>query len=322
VIRFSLPLLCLFAFASCATHCPKEHGPPVEECEFGGRLTFEPPAQEAPSYPVWFTKSASREPVLLLHALPGLTGDTLRLALEMESWGYRVYVPSLYGESLGNKAAFGAENNFAAARFLKQNPRWDPWDRDDPGDILGDLREMTRWVSRQEGGKQAIVVGNCLTGSLPLALLDEPIVDTVVMAQPATPMKGLEHIIFRIPQKPDRAVSLGIPEKDLARAIDAMDRNSRKRVIGFHYLHDPLAPIEKFDTLQDRLSEIGLEDRFRTYILAPSHRKDQEPDDRWTEIEVTRQRRTFIKPHTTIITGADCDDRNWFQGWLRAELAK
>ena len=101
VIRLVLPCLGLLAFAGCATHCPKEHGPPVEESEFGGKLTFEPPTPEAPPYPVWFTRSASREPVLLLHALPGLTGDTLRLALEMESWGYRVYVPSLYGEYLG-----------------------------------------------------------------------------------------------------------------------------------------------------------------------------------------------------------------------------
>ena len=181
---------------------------------------------------------------------------------------------------------------------------------------------MTRWVSGQEGGGKVIVVGNCLTGSLPLALLDEPIVDTVVMAQPATPMKGLEHLFLLIPQKPDRAASLGIPEKDLARAIAAMERDSRKRVIGFHYLHDPLAPIEKFDTLRNRLGGVGLEDRFRTFILAPPHRKDEETEGRWTTIETTRQRRTFIKPHTTIITGANCDDRNWFQGWLRTELAR
>ena len=40
------------------------------------------------SYPVWRTRSSGR-PILLLHAINGLSPDLLNFALLLEDWGYR-----------------------------------------------------------------------------------------------------------------------------------------------------------------------------------------------------------------------------------------
>ncbi|MCB1237106.1 MAG: hypothetical protein KDM91_18705 [Verrucomicrobiae bacterium] len=318
-----LPLLSAAAAAlflnSCASlHCaPEKTAAPCERC-------FEKisNASHGDKYPFWVTRSPGK-PVLLLHAMNGLSPRTLELAREMEGWGCRVYLPSLYGPSI-KKAndAYGFDDVGGAGRYLKKSPDWNTECPGDAGQILDDIRGMAGWVSRREGGRDVVVIGNCLTGMYPLVLMDEPFVKTVVLCQPATPLKKLGQVLLDLPQKPGLAAALGLPEEQVGRALDAMGQDRSKRVVGFHYTHDPLGAFEKFNTLSRRLGERGLGDRFATYLLAPMADRDAvAASGSWTEVGTTHQRRTLLLPHSTIINAATPCDRWWFREHLRAALA-
>lgn len=270
------------------------------------------------SYPVWMTKSPG-EPILLLHALNGLSPETLKFALEMETWGHRVFMPSLYGESVDGLDTFGLDEALLMSKKLKKDPDWNFFDADDPGPILDDVAEMSRWLARREPGRDLTVIGNCLTGNFPLALLDQPQVKTVVLAQPALPAERDFQVLLRIPQLPHRRRSLAMPDGIVEHSIAAMKSDAEKRIVGFHYHHDPLAPMVKFDRLAKQLRKEGLENRFTAYVL------QIEGDTyggkrRWVFSDSTEEKRKMLTPHSTIINPENRTDRNWFRARLREAL--
>ncbi|MDF1861816.1 MAG: hypothetical protein P1U87_16475 [Verrucomicrobiales bacterium] len=251
----------------CVTCCPPEKKTADDELCFRKTTIALPSGVPCPA---WHTRSPGK-PVLLLHALNGISPSTLGLALEMERWGYRVYVPSLYGDLIEGEFAYGYDDALAAAKFIREDPRWNLYDLDTgAGPVFEDVRAMVRFVSRREGGRSITVIGNCLTGSFPLALMDEPAVETGVLAQPAMPLLTTPQVLLRIPQKKEIRRSTGLSSVQWERTIAALHRHPEKRLIGFHYRNDPLAPIGKFDRIRERLSAENLGDRFHAFVLAPT----------------------------------------------------
>lgn len=271
------------------------------------------------AYPVWHTSSAGK-PLMLLHALNGISPSVLHYALELETHGYRVYIPSLYGDPIQGEDAFGYDMALAATKFLKSDPRWDLSSPTDIGPILDDCRDMARWIARHEGSRDLIVMGNCLTGSFPIALLDVPEVKTAVLAQPATPIMKFHQVILRLPQSPQKARSLALPASDLERAFDALRDNPDKHIIGFHYRHDPLAPISKFDALHGMLAAHQLEGRFHAFVLAPEHSHYGSRRTKWVTEATTDQPRKMLTPHSTLINPESFCDRIWFRERLLEAL--
>ena len=51
------------------------------------------------------------------------------------------------------------------------------------------LRKFVAEIGRRHPQQTIGIIGNCLTGTLPLALLDNPQVTRVVLAQPTLPMR-------------------------------------------------------------------------------------------------------------------------------------
>ncbi|MDA7597731.1 hypothetical protein N8813_02275 [bacterium] len=101
--------------------------------------------------------------MLLLHAMNGISPRTAGLALKIESWGYRVYLPSLYGPKVLGQPAYGYDSALRANGLTMLSDDWETTDPDQAGPILDDIREMTRWISKREGGVDVAVKGNCLT---------------------------------------------------------------------------------------------------------------------------------------------------------------
>ncbi|MCG8598639.1 MAG: dienelactone hydrolase family protein [Verrucomicrobiales bacterium] len=306
-------------FSSCVTCCPPENkdAPPVSEFR---EISISVPSGEP--CPTWHTPQRGK-PVVLLHALNGISPKTLEFAQEMARWGYRVYLPSLYGDCIEGQSPFGWDEALEAAKFLPDDPRWNIYgENEGPGPVLDDVREVVRFVSRREGGRQVVVIGNCLTGSFPLALLDEPAVDLAVLAQPAMPLLRDGQVIFRIPQRRIIAASTGLSDEQWHRTIAALKTNPDKRIIGFHYRNDPLAPIWKFDTIHETLRNAGISERFTAYVLAPGGMMYSRKRPDWVIGGVTKQQRTMITPHSTIINPVTKTDRDWFRKHLRKELAR
>lgn len=325
----SLILTCGFSilFSSCTTLPSRETEIAVET----GAGLAEAPAESrfvklsatvsgsGESYPVWRTRSYGK-PVLLLHPINGLSPGLLNLALEMEKWGYRVYLPSLYGDPIMGEPAFGFDRGLAMIKFLKKDGRWNPVATDTVGPIVDDVAGLARWVSSREGGRRIAVVGNSLTGMIPLAVLDESVVRVAVLGQPATPVLRMHEIAGRIPQPKEKREALSISDDDWNSIERSLRRDSRKRIFGFHYVDDPVASIERFDVLNQKLSDAGLASRFKAYVMESPGQGYADERSSWVVGSETAERRKMLTPHSTYGVAESEEDQEWFRSKLRRAL--
>jgi len=250
-------------------------------------------------------------PVLLLHDMNGASPNCLWLAKEISGWGFRVYVPNLFA---GEGMRLGSKDLFAANRYLEKNPDWKVHHKSDAGRIVDDLACMTREVSRRHGGRQVRVIGNCLTGIHPLALLDEPCVRRVVLCQPATPLKHACEVVLGRDQGRAKAESLGLSEAEVEASLAAMSRDRRKKLAVLHFSHDPTAPMARVDALHKRLADSDLASRMHTYVVSPA---DDPVQPWWTAHRVTAVEKSRFDPHSTIVNAECPADLRWFRARLK-----
>jgi dienelactone hydrolase len=147
-------------------------------------------------------------PVLLLHELPGLIDADLRAAQRLAAEGYTVVAPLLFGSPGGEGHALRyarrlcGREQFACNTGTTTSPHVG-WLRE----LVGDVRNT--WPDGQGVG----VVGMCLTGAFPLALLREDAVVAPVLLQPTIPF----NVGTRLGWFTD-VEALGISPEDLAYA--------------------------------------------------------------------------------------------------------
>lgn len=287
----------------CGSKVPKE---PYDVVDLPGR----PGSRAELPYKAAVYGSQKDAPVLLLHDMNGPGAASLCLAQHISDKGFRVYMPNLFpGEGL----TLGKKGILKARRYLKSNPDWQVDSKDDAGLILEDLRCMVREVSRLNGGRQVAVVGNCLLGIHPLALLDEPCVSKAVLCQPATPVKSDLSVLLRQQQPDDVKTALGLSEADVARAMKALCGPSAKRIAAFHYEYDPLAPMERIDELHRRLKAEALHGRMQTFVLRYADYRSLPVPGWWTEHGFSTVKRGALNPHSTIISAKADEDLCWFR---------
>lgn len=189
----------------------------------------------------------SKPPVILLHEITGLSSKTLEYA-EALSADFTVYVPELFGEANQNSTVGGI------AAFLF-NGEWDgPFgrstlDRNTP--IVRWLRHVAAEIEKEHKGQPMGVVGNCLTGILPLLLLannsgSKSSVNAVVLAQPTLPIR-----IFYFTESDYR--SLGISDSELKNAKRIVSESDTK-IYGVRFEKDCSSNSKKQETLK---SEFG-----------------------------------------------------------------
>lgn len=187
----------------------------------------------------------SKPPVLLLHEMTGLSPGTLAYAEEL-SKDFTVYVPLLFGE----KGRFSPASGLWAYWFrglltFFPDGEWGVPAQGSPR-IVSWLRGVIQTIGDRHGEQSIGVIGNCMTGPIPLALLDQPRVTAVVVAQPALPMR------FWWYTDTDKE-SLGLSTDDLQIA-----RQSAAMIYGLRFETDCMADRTKQQTLR---LEFG--DRFR-----------------------------------------------------------
>lgn len=316
----ALSLFCLALTAAsvkpahaAASHCGPDCALP--SCDSFVESTFVSQAPGTPTYHVWTTK-AGTQPVLFLHALGGLEPAALDFAQEAaQKHGLKVYAPDLFrvDELTNHKSqGFGYRSITGSMSLLDKSGRWDKFNPKNAGLILEDVRQMVRWVAAKHPGQRVTVIGNCLTGIFPLALLNEPCVKTAVICQPALPLKRTVNVFIGDQAKGLRQ-TLGISDAELHSAINALKQDKTKRLIGLHYTDDPLGPYEKFETIYLWLGTGGVQDQFKACVLLPPGDKSRQAW--WTALGNTRETRTMISPHPTLLSTAP-EDAAWFRSQL------
>jgi len=136
-----------------------------------------PAGTYAPIQRLYVTGSGKR--VILLHELPGLRDADVQLAMDLGRH-FEVYVPLLFGVAGQDDAAAGTRQACHGILFHCSV------DAHDEHPIMAPLRTLVRDVCRDG---PCGIVGMCLTGTVPLGLLDaSPHVGSVVLAQPTLPI--------------------------------------------------------------------------------------------------------------------------------------
>ena len=219
----------------CAPH-QKEEGHPTRdwvEC-FG-----EPLSHAGITHSVFcLNDGTAKPPVLLLHELTGLSPGTLAYA-EALSKDFTVYVPLLFGNK-GKLSLVSGLQAYWVRGFIDFFPGRE-WGVPSEGSapITNWLRGVVQKIGNQHHAQAIGIIGNCMTGPLPLALLDHQQVQAVVVAQPALPMR------FWWYTDEDKA-SLGITASDIQKAKD-----STAKIYGLRFETDCIAHPEKHKTLRD-----------------------------------------------------------------------
>jgi hypothetical protein len=256
----------------CAPHT-REEGNPVgtwTEC-------FEQPISHAGiTHSVFcLNNGTSKPPILLLHELTGLSPGTLAYAEEL-SKDFTVYVPLLFGE----KGKFSLISGLSAYWFrgLVEFFPGGEWGVPSHGSapIVNWLRGAVRHIGERHGSQHIGLIGNCVTGPIPIALLDHPHVSAAVVAQPALPMR------FWWYSDADKA-SLGLSTDDLQFAD-----HSNAKIYGLRFETDCISDRAKLHTLHDRFGVRFLNGE----IPASQYQREGKP----------------IKEHSTLIGSWKKDD--------------
>jgi dienelactone hydrolase len=287
-------LLCVLALPSCMLHpCPSDCVAPqeatLEKHTFHGGGTDR-------DYTVYATRTQG-PPMLILHELGGLNGCTLQFGELEGKRGWKVYLPAL-------------DSDYDMCSPIKHALRmrkkvWDSRNPNGTGPIYRDLEQMVQWISDLHGGQRVVVMGNCLTGNYPLGLLAHPKVKTAVLCQPAMPLKSAGQALFGIPESAENQKALALSTEQLHAATQAMDADPSKKLIGFHYLHDPLASFAKFEVIHERLSR-----KFHAVVMVP---KGEKKSGAWYEAHETTAETGRLKPHSTVTASLDKKDREFLQ---------
>jgi dienelactone hydrolase len=200
---------------------------------------------------VYVTGSTTAPPIVLFHELPGLRPEDVELGREL-GHRFHVYVPLLFGVAGQNSNRMGyaeacSTNLFSCNSTTK------------PHRILGPLRDLVKVVCHVNCG----IVGMCLTGSLPLALMTtNDHIMAIVVAQPSLPFF---HPIW--PFRP----RLDVSTADLNSAIDAAIRRSASIYLT-RYRHDLISSHRTFEllasTIGARVASTGV--RFKVLEI-PGH---------------------------------------------------
>ena len=179
-------------------------------------------------------------PVILLHELPGLVDSDLQTCRLIAGKQYTVIAPLMFGKPGGkgdvvhNYRAFCGIDEFACHQSNTTSTHV-CWLRQ----LCGAVHE--RWT----GGKGVGVIGMCLTGAFPIALLSEPSVVAPVICQPTTPVNFWTYFGLFTDER-----ALGLYQKDLDIAKAAV-KSRNIPLLGLRYKGDWRCRKPRFERLAE-----------------------------------------------------------------------
>ncbi len=144
--------------------------------------------------------------VLILHEIDGLTPETLCLAKSIGAKGYSVFLPLFFGEP-GQRAGGSLTRTLKRAAVCMGHD-FCCFCKDRSSPVVGWLSALLPEIGKRASGKGIGVIGMCMTGSFPIALMSNPLVKVAVLSQPSLPLAWTAGL------KP----ALGLSEQEIKRA--------------------------------------------------------------------------------------------------------
>lgn len=173
--------------------------------------------------------------VIVMPEMPGISPDVARFARWVRDAGFRVYMPSLFGEDGAlPRTAPGVEvfrRTCISAEFRALSAGGGR-------PITGWLRALARQAHAQCGGPGVGAVGMCFTGNFALAMVLEPAVIAPVLAQPSLPLDAPGHIDLS-------------PEE--AEAVRERVQRNGLDVLAYRFAGDAHCRAERFDAYRQLL---------------------------------------------------------------------
>jgi dienelactone hydrolase len=196
--------------------------------------------------------------VVLMHEIPGMTPEVLRLGKLLAQQGFRVALPSLFGTD-GRDAG-----NLLDADMLMRmcvNAQFDVFAANGSSPIIDWIRELCKDLARETGGPVG-AIGLCITGGFALSLTigTDGLVLAPVMSEPSLP--------FPMPFTNNGAAMHLLPEEQ------QLIRAKRPRCVALRFASDRLCQQQRFDAYQTLLGD-GL---VRIEIPSPDSRHTIGPD--------------------------------------------
>ena len=234
-IGMSVPLA-LWPLAACGAHTHAAADRPESEVGFS--------PIEVAGRRVLRIGNPTAPPLLLLHELPGMTPDDMRLARRLAEQNFYVHLPLLFGD-------VGQDSTTAGYWQACVKGPFECSERSARSEILKWLEGLSDTIACETGNscakRQIGVIGMCLTGIFPLALLRTGVA-AAVLCQPTVPFSF-------IPPRPvgKQKEDLGLSAADLARAV-----GSDVSFLALRYASDSLCPPERMarikETFKDRVA--------------------------------------------------------------------
>lgn len=188
--------------------------------------------------------------VLLLHEMPSISWRTIALANLIRGRGYRVAMPGFVDavrarpETAADKAtmSIGFARNAVA---LCVSWQFTVLTRKRTAPIASWLQALARHEQAASGHPLVGVIGMCFSGGFALATAIDPSVGLAVASQPALPFAMAPFDRIR-----GQAADPGLSPADLDRLVS---RGEDVCVRAYRYSNDKIAPLQRIETLVDRL---------------------------------------------------------------------
>ena len=174
--------------------------------------------------------------VLILHELPGLTIRCVELGQRLFEAGFSPIMPLLFGSPLAWDVTMGMTDPGVHVFRNESHPVQSWLDC-----LVYDLSVRFHNLMHHGIG----VIGMCLTGVTPLALLKHKLVTAPIVSQPAVPLTS--------PWLPWGRSDLGLSKADLATAKERV-RNDHIDILAFRFRNDSKSPAERFRSLEHQFA--------------------------------------------------------------------
>lgn len=186
--------------------------------------------------------SGEGPPVIIISEIPGITPEQVGLGDRLVAAGFRSVMPEIFGVSGQKMTSINVIARLGWAALSREFATF----------TLRSTSPVAHWLralARDLGSERVGVVGMCLTGNIPLAMLKEECVTAPVLSQPSLP--------FNVGSS--RARDLGVADEDVAIALERAENGLE--ILGFRFSHDYVCPAARFEHLSEVFGDafIGIE---------------------------------------------------------------
>lgn len=175
--------------------------------------------------------------VIVMAEMPGITPHVARFARWVRDAGFRVYMPSLFGQ---DGAVAEVENGVAVFRRSCISAEFRVFGGGETSPVTRWLRQLARLAHAECGGPGVGAVGMCFTGNFALSMMLEPSMLAPVLCQPSLPL--------------DAPAALEIAPDELTRIAARLARDNLS-VLAYRFKGDQVCKAERFAAYASALGE-------------------------------------------------------------------